>query len=226
MLKGSRFLLEAGERRLRAIRDLLKRDEIRATIRRTQANEADYTRELVQLAENEPRENLTKLEVARAIAKLQSKTSWTDAEIAERMHRSRSWVTRVRSLLEAPEAVQKAIETGEISWHAWATDRGAVLTAADAVGAKATGAAVGAAYKDFAAIHDETKGDVKAAGMPTDGERELTVSLPLSTAQAILRTFQKLAATHNIEVEVPKKPGRKQLAGLLAACHKKITRVV
>jgi len=225
-LKGSRYLLEAGERRLRAIRDVLKRDEIRATIRRPQENEAEYTRELVQLAENEQRENLTKLEVARAIAKLQEKTGWTDGEVAERMHRSRSWVARVRSVLDAPESVQMAIENGEVSWHAWATDRQAVLSAAESAGAEVAGAALGAAYRASAADREAANKGTDAEFVPADSEREPTVPLPLSTAQAILRTFQKLAAAHNVEVEVPKKPARKNLAELLAACNKKIARVV
>jgi ParB family chromosome partitioning protein len=223
-LRGSRFLLEAGERRLRAIRDVLKQDTIRATIRRTQNNEAEYTRDLVQLAENEQRENLTKLEVARAIERLQSKTGWTDAEIAERMHRSRSWVTRVRGLLEAPQAVQQAIESGEISWHTWATDRDAILAAADAVGADATASQLRAAYQPQSSA--ASSGDAGAGKKAKGSDHEQTVSLPLSAAQAILRTFQKLAVVHSLEIETPKKPNRKQLAELLNTYNKKIGKVL
>lgn len=223
-LRGSRFLLEAGERRLRAIRDVLKQDTIRATIRRAQESEADYTRDLVQLAENEQRENLTKLEVARAIERLQSKTGWTDAEIAERMHRSRSWVTRVRGLLEAPLAVQQAIENGEISWHTWATDRDAVLAAADTVGADATASQLREAYQpEGSATPPDDNGACKKA---KGGNPEQTVSLPLSAAQAILRTFQKLAVVHSLEIEAPKKPTRKQLGELLNTYNKKIGKVL
>lgn len=226
-LKGSRYLLEAGERRLRAIRDLLKRDEIRATIRRPHDNEATYTRKLVQLSENEQRENLTKLEVARVIVKLQKMTGWTDTEVAERMHRSRTWVVRVRSILEAPKSVQVAIENGQISWHAWATDRHAVLSAAEAIGADATGTtALSDAYRAPVTDQEAVKKGAGEERIPPESDREPTVPLPLSTAQAILRTLQKLAATHNVEIEVPKKPARKQLAELLAACNKKIARVV
>lgn len=223
-LRGSRFLLEAGERRLRAIRDVLKQDVIRATIRRTQNNEAEYTRDLVQLAENEQRENLTKLEVARAIERLQSKTGWADAEIAERMHRSRSWVTRVRGLLEAPQAVQQAIESGEISWHAWATDRDAILVAADAVGADATASQLCDAYQPQSSA--TSSGNAGAGKKAKGSDHEQTVSLPLSAAQAILRTFQKLAVVHSLEIETPKKPNRKQLAELLHTYNKKIGKVL
>jgi len=223
-LRGSRFLLEAGERRLRAIRDVLKQDVIRATIRRTQDNEAECTRDLVQLAENEQRENLTKLEVARAIARLQSKTGWTDAEIAERMHRSRSWVTRVRGLLEAPLAVQQAIENGEISWHTWATDRDAVLAAAGAVGANASASQLRDAYQPQSSA--TSPDDVGAGKIAKGSDHEPTVSLPLSAAQAILRTFQKLAVVHSLEIETPKKPTRKQLAELLNTYNKKIGKVL
>ena len=223
-LRGSRFLLEAGERRLRAIRDILRRDEVRATIRRAHADEAEYTRALVQLAENEQRENLTKLEVARAIAKLQSQTDWTDVEIAERMHRSRSWVTRVRSLLEAPEAVQKAIESGEISWHSWATDRNAVLAAAEEVGASATANQLREAYQPPNG-HDSD--DVTSPGKQTQGGgQELKVSLSMSAAQAILRNLRRLANAHGIKVEEPKKPSPKQIAELLNIYNKEIGKVL
>lgn len=225
-LKGARFLLEAGERRLRAIRDVLKRDEIRATIRRPQDNEADYTRELVQLAENEQRENLTKPEVARAIARLQAKTGWTDAEVAERMHRSRSWVTRVRGILDAPTAVQQAIESGAISWHEWATDRDAILTVTESVGPNASTADLRTAYKASRATATVTSADVSTGNGVSTVDREPGVSLPLSTAQAILRTFQKLAAAHQLEIETPKKPTRKQLAELLGSYNKKLGRLL
>lgn len=223
-LRGSRFLLEAGERRLRAIRDVLKQDVIRATIRRTQDNESEYTRDLVQLAENEQRENLTKLEVARAIERLQSKTGWTDAEIADRMHRSRSWVTRVRGLLEAPVTVQQAIESGEISWHTWATDRDAILAAADAVGADATASQLSGAYQTQS--NTTSSGDAGAGKKAKGGNQEQTVSLPLSVAQAILRTFQKLAVAHSLEIDAPNKPSRKQLADLLSTYNKRIGKVL
>lgn len=227
-LKSSRFLLDAGERRLRAIRDILKRDEIRATIRRPQDNEADYTRELVQLAENEQRENLTKLEVARAIARLQAKTGWTDAEVAERMHRSRSWVTRVRGILDAPAAVQQAIDSGGISWHEWATDRDTILSTAESVAAGASSTELCAAYT-AARSAGTTRQSGRQEGEDSAGGgrvRESSVSVALSTVQTILCIFQKLAAAHHLDVEVPKNPSRKQLADLLDRYGKKLDKVL
>ena len=137
------------------------------------------------------------------------------------MHRSRSWVTRVRGLLDAPAAVQQAIENGEISWHEWATDRDAILTVAESAGENANGADLRAAYK-------ASKGAaaVTSTGASAVADREPSVSLPLSTAQAILRTFQKFAGQHNIEIEAPKKPTRKQLAELLDNYNRKIGRIL
>jgi ParB/RepB/Spo0J family partition protein len=229
-LHGSRYLLEAGERRLRAIRDVLKRDEIRASIRRPQDNEAEFTRELVQLSENEQRENLTKLEVARAIVNLQGKTGWTDGEVAERMHRSRSWVVRVRGLLDAPEVVQQAIVDGTISWHAWTRNREAVLAAAATLSVSDGAEQLGDAYEASQLEQDtgtSNNVDEAASGSTeTQTKKEPTISLPWGVALNILRNMQKIAAAHDIEFEVPKKPARKELPDLLQSLNRKISKVV
>jgi len=227
---GSRYLLEAGERRLRAIRDILKRDRIRATIRLKKTNEAEYTRELVQLAENEQRENLTKLEVARAIVSLQGNTGWSDNDVAERMHRSRSWVVRVRGLLDAPVVVQQAIVDGSISWHAWTRNRDAVLAIAatldDNGGAEQLGDAYDASQRPEGTATSNNADDVASGSAEVHPKKEPTVTLPWTVAFNLLRNLQKIAAAHGIEFDVPKKPARKELPDLIQSLNRKISKVV
>ena len=127
-------------------------------------------------------------------------------------------------LLEAPVTVQQAIESGAISWHTWATDRDAILAAADAVCVNASASQLRDAYQPQSSATPPADAGVgkKAKG----SDHESTVSLPLSAAQAILRTFQKLAVVHSLEIETPKKPTRKQLAEMLNTYNKKIGKVL
>ena len=218
-LSGSRYLLEAGECRLRAIRDILQQDTIRATIRRADAA-GEYVRELVQLSENEQRLNLNKLELATAVTALQDKTGWSDDEILKHMHRKAVWLSRLRGLLKAPAAVQAAVASEAISWHQWINDRSGVLDAVATAGEGATPEALRAALQQTPSGRDNAK-----VGRG-EAEREPTITLPQSVAQAMLRDYVKLANAHEIEIDVPKKPTRKQLAELLITASRKVRRVI
>ena len=219
---GGRYLLETGERRLRAIRDVLSEDTIRATIRRPLDNNDKarelYVRDLIQLSENEDRENLNKLEVAQAVASIQDKTGWSDAEILRHLHRTPVWLSRLRGLLKAPPAIQQAVANDVISWHQWINDRPGVLAASAMAGE-------GASTEALHAVLTQCKQGGGKAGKG-EAEREPTISLPQSVAQAMLRDYVKLAAAHDIAIEVPKKPSRKQLAELLTLASKKVRRVI
>ena len=230
-LNGGRFLLDAGERRFRAIR-LLGRDQIRATIRRSAGDEEACTRVLVQLAENDQRQDLTKIEVARAIVRLQKETGWSDEEVAERMHHSRSWVVQVRAVLSAPPSLQRAISVGAVSWHTWTHDKDALKTLAAVLPADIEPEAFAAAYDARHPLVSDDEvvtetGKKTPAAKSDDDPKAPSISLSVSDAKALLKTLQKVAAKHRIKFDdVPKDLSRKDLAALLVSIHRKIGRAL
>jgi ParB/RepB/Spo0J family partition protein len=68
----NRYRLVAGERRYRAIKQILKQDTIRATIRRADESETDIR--FVQISENAQREDYLPLELASELADLKNET--------------------------------------------------------------------------------------------------------------------------------------------------------
>lgn len=58
---------------------------------------------------------LTPLEQARALKSYQKKTSYTHDKIAQKIGKSRSWVSYCFSLLDTPEIVQEKLSSGEVS---------------------------------------------------------------------------------------------------------------
>lgn len=107
-----RYLLISGERRLRAVRDLLKQDMIAARI--VEASDVQKIR-ILQLAENVQREDLAPLEMARELAAIKDEYKWRNREIAINLGISEGWVSKKLSLLEAPAEVRAKIESGELS---------------------------------------------------------------------------------------------------------------
>lgn len=116
-LDKHRYRLVAGERRYRAISQILKRDTIRATLRRVEESELD-TR-FVQLSENTQREDYLPLELAAELADLKAETGFTIDQIATRIGKSKSFVSKYINLLNAPDEVQQAIKNGTVSATAW-----------------------------------------------------------------------------------------------------------
>ncbi len=104
------YVLIAGERRLRAAK-IAGLQAVPAIVR--QAN--DQERLELALIENIQRENLTPLEAAEAYQKLNDEFGLSHDQIAERVGKSRVAVTNTIRLLKLPEAVRKAIASGEIS---------------------------------------------------------------------------------------------------------------
>lgn len=105
------YILVAGERRWLASK-LLGLGTIPAIIRNI-----DLERERLEMAviENIQRENLSPIEVARAIARLQDEFRLTQREIAVRLGKSRETVANTVRLLDLPQAAQDALERGEIT---------------------------------------------------------------------------------------------------------------
>lgn len=108
-----RYLLIAGERRLRAVRDVLGLDTIAARV--ADRVEDEQRVRIIQLTENVQREDLEPLDLAREIATLKEAYGWTNRAIAERLAVHESWISKKLSLLDAPEEVRARIAAGELS---------------------------------------------------------------------------------------------------------------
>jgi ParB family chromosome partitioning protein len=107
---GGRYQLIAGERRLRATRDL-GLPKIKAIVREVS------DRQMLELAlvENLLREDLNDIEVAEALLSLQNEYAYTVGQLAEVLGRSRPAVSNTLRLLELPAEVQQLIRSGALT---------------------------------------------------------------------------------------------------------------
>lgn len=105
------YELIAGERRLRAIRDILKREA--APVRLMRAEDARM-RELA-LVENLQRDDLNPIEEAAAYHELRKELGITHEAIADRLKVSRPKITNTMRLLELPEEVKQLVIDGSLS---------------------------------------------------------------------------------------------------------------
>ncbi len=103
-----RYELIAGERRLRALRDVLHREK--APVRLMNAEDARM-RELA-LVENLQRDDLNPMEEAAAYHELQKELGITHEAIAMRLKVSRPKITNTMRLLELPEEVRRMVADG------------------------------------------------------------------------------------------------------------------
>lgn len=105
------YVLVAGERRLRAVRQL-GLTTVAAVIR----DEADGRTNLTEaLVENLQREDLNPLEEAAAYRELLEEYGMTHEEVASAVGRSRSAVTNTVRLLQLPTPIQKLVASGELT---------------------------------------------------------------------------------------------------------------
>ena len=102
--EGRRFILVAGERRLRAA-SLAGLKTVPAIVKELQDREAA----LIALVENVQRENLNFLEEARAYKKLMVDFELTQGEIARRVNKQQSTISNKIRILSLPEYIQEAI---------------------------------------------------------------------------------------------------------------------
>lgn len=106
-----KYELVAGERRLRAVRDILGMERIKAIVQvmtDTQSEEA-------ALVENIQRQDLNVIEEARAILAIMQKEGLTQEQVAKRLGKSRSDVGNLTRLVRLPEEVQKLCMDGNLS---------------------------------------------------------------------------------------------------------------
>ncbi len=113
---GGYHLLDDGERRLRAMRDVLgwKQLEIGKHVLVMEPNGyGDADRLARALAANEQRAALNPIESAQALQRLHD-LGLSDADIARRLGKSRAWVANRRRLLQLPAEAQQAVASGEL----------------------------------------------------------------------------------------------------------------
>ncbi len=108
--KNNKFILIAGERRLRAVKALGKK-EILAFIADIDENKL---RELA-LIENIQRENLNPIELANSYKDLMRVHKITQENLAELIHKSRTQITNTLRLLNLDIRTQELIASGKIS---------------------------------------------------------------------------------------------------------------
>ena len=107
-IKGYEII--AGERRVKASK-LAGKETIPAIIK-------DFTDEQmmeIALLENLQREDLTPLEEAMAYQKIQQNLAITQEELANKVGKSRSYITNMLGLLKLPETVKDCLELGKIT---------------------------------------------------------------------------------------------------------------
>ncbi|MCL2255456.1 MAG: ParB/RepB/Spo0J family partition protein [Firmicutes bacterium] len=107
---GERFMLIAGERRFRASK--------KAGLRRIPAIVRDYTDKQVKelsLIDNLQREDLNIIETATYIKELMAAYDYTQEEIAERIGKSRPYVTNILRLLTLAPEVQSLVAENRLS---------------------------------------------------------------------------------------------------------------
>jgi ParB family chromosome partitioning protein len=104
------YELIAGERRLRATRDL-GQTTIRALVRTVD----DHQLLELALIENLIRADLNDIEVAEALLQLQNKYAYTTTQLAEVIGKSRPAVSNTLRLLELPTEVQEQIRRGHLT---------------------------------------------------------------------------------------------------------------
>ena len=108
--RGERFELVAGERRLRAAR-IAGLQRVPVLVRDVDGRESLK----LALLENVQREDLNPVEEALGYRRLIDEFEMTQAEIADRLGKSRSAVANTLRLLQLPADIQARIESGEIT---------------------------------------------------------------------------------------------------------------
>ncbi len=107
---AGRFILVAGERRLRAAK-MVGLDKVPALVN-SEDNRSDEKTLAIQLVENLQRSDLTPLERAHAIAALKETNSLSVRDVAERLGISKSMVQRSLDILDLPDDLLNALREG------------------------------------------------------------------------------------------------------------------
>lgn len=236
-IEQGRYELVAGERRIRAKRILQERDPsnldhkmIRATVKTLN----DEQKENRQLAENIHREDLKPLELAKALAKQKETYGYTDEQLSQHIKKERSFITRHLGLLNLSPELQYLVSTGEVKVTPAIQKKDAMvrkvvsempsgLQARIEKGELSTLEALQSrdSFQEHSdSTTDETSsGNENAQAKPEKQQRQVKVSVPLSSAEAMADLLAELAADLNLNpVSLTKQKGkvvRKELIALL-----------
>ena len=187
-----RYRLISGERRYRAISQILKAETIRATIRRADETEAELR--FVQISENAQRDDYLPLELASELADLKIETGFTVEAIASRIGKSKGFVSKYINLLNAPDAVKQAIISGDVSATAWFNNKDQVTQQ----------------------LNDRPSGSTP----PKSKNRNATIVVSLEAAKDMARILQTLAGKNglaDIDVDLSGSVTKKQLQAILTS---------
>ena len=191
-IDAHRYRLVAGERRYRAISQILKQDTIRATIRRVEESETD-TR-FVQISENTQRNNYLPLELAAELADIKSESGMTVEQIARRIGKSKGFVSKYINLFHAPVEVKQAIDSGNVSASDW--------------------------FNNKSLFTQQLKQGSAGASPPKVNKRHATVPVSLDIAMDVVRILQTLSRQKglaNIDVDLSGAVTKKQLQAILTS---------
>lgn len=189
-LSKYRFKLAYGERRLRAIRDILQGDTILARVVR---NVADATElRLSQLHENIHRDGYKPFDLAEEFDSLMKDNSWSQDELAAKVGVSKSWVSKRLSLLKAPQEIQDAIRSGELAETDYYNNKEVI--------------------KADAATKKAKPGEGEGAS-----DKPKTVALPWTNAVELAEWIVALARRAGMnDLEISPEPTKKELVAILA----------
>lgn len=109
---GVEYELIAGERRLRASK-LAGLEQVPAVVRSSE--ESDMMKLELAIIENLQREDLNPMDRAHAFSKLAEEFKYKHGEIAERIGRSREYVSNTIRLLNLNEEMRQALRSGQIN---------------------------------------------------------------------------------------------------------------
>lgn len=108
--QGDHYLLVAGSRRLQAAKDI-GLTEVPVIVKTME----DKQRLEVMLVENLHREDLTEIEEAETYAKLLTEIGYSQRELAEKVGKSQSHISKRISLLNLIPDVRKAVDEGKVA---------------------------------------------------------------------------------------------------------------
>jgi ParB family chromosome partitioning protein len=109
--EGARFVVIAGERRLKAAR-LAELPTLDCAVFPHRPSKAEVTR--VQIQENELREGLDPIEKANGFRLVMELEGLSASQLAERLNLAKSTISRALSLLELPLDLQEQIRSGKL----------------------------------------------------------------------------------------------------------------
>ena len=199
-LGANRYQLIAGERRFRAIRDILQQPTILARVRDMEESEHDLR--FVQIAENAQREDYLPLELASELADLKAQTGMTIEQMAKRIGKSKGFVSKFIGLVTAPEPVRQAIAEGQLTATAW--------------------------FNNKSLVNEQLAGNADSsekAAPPQSKVRTASLPITLDAARDLARILQKLAADNGlaeIDVALNRKTTKKQLQAILVTRAREI----